>query len=57
MWVLQIYKAKRVAMMKMADSGFEDKLKSRKELKLKALMEKGLLSPTKLKRRKRKKLV
>jgi hypothetical protein len=57
LWVLQIYKAKRVAMMKMADSGFEDKLKSRKELKLKALMEKGLLSPTKLKGRKRKKLV
>jgi len=55
--ITTIYKAKRVAMMKMADSGFEDKLKSRKELKLKALMEKGLLSPTKLKRRKRKKLV
>ena len=42
-------------MLKMVDSGFEDKVKSRKDLKVKTLVEKGLLDPKKFKGRKRKK--
>jgi len=52
---LQIYKAKRVAMLKIVDSGFEEKVKARKDLKVKSLVDKGLLDPKRLKERKRKK--
>ena len=48
---LQVYKARRVATMKMMDDGFEEKAKARKAQKLKTLAEKGLL---KKKTRKRK---
>jgi len=51
----QIYKAKRVAMLKIVDSGFEEKVKTRKDQKVKSLVDKGLLDPNRLKERKRKK--
>ncbi|WCJ34601.1 DEAD-box ATP-dependent RNA helicase 36 [Euphorbia peplus] len=41
--ITMIYKAKRVASMKMMDDGFEEKEKERKKQKLKTLAEKGLL--------------
>lgn len=49
--ITRVYKAKRVATMKMMDDGFEEKAKERKKQKLKSLAEKGLLK----KNRKRKK--
>ncbi|KAL6998064.1 DEAD-box ATP-dependent RNA helicase 36 [Sarracenia purpurea var. burkii] len=49
--ITKVYKAKRVATMKMMDDGFEEKAKARKEQKLKTLAEKGLL--TKNKKRKK----
>jgi len=48
---LQVYKARRVAKMKMMDDGFDELVKERKKQKQKSLAEKGLL---KNKRRKRK---
>lgn len=48
---LQVSKAKRVAMMKMLDDGFEDKVKDRRKQKRKTLADKGLL----MKRSKRQK--
>ncbi|XAR67257.1 RNA helicase [Bertholletia excelsa] len=50
--ITKVYKAKRVATMKMTDDGFEEKVKARKEQKLKTLAEKGLLK-SKSKKRKR----
>ncbi|KAJ9164489.1 hypothetical protein P3X46_024061 [Hevea brasiliensis] len=52
--ITKIYKAKRVATMKMMDDGFEEKAKERKRQKLKTLAEKGLLKK-KSKKRKREK--
>ncbi|GFP99276.1 dead-box ATP-dependent RNA helicase 36 [Phtheirospermum japonicum] len=43
----KVYKARRVATMKMIDDGFEDKAKARKDQKLKTLGEKGLLKKRK----------
>lgn len=48
----QVYKAKRVANMKMMDEGFEEKAKARKAQKLKTLTEKGLLKRSNKKRKK-----
>lgn len=53
--ITKIYKAKRVAMLKIVDSGFEEKVKTRKDQKVKSLVEKGLLDPKRLKGKKRKK--
>ncbi|KAK6123885.1 hypothetical protein DH2020_042376 [Rehmannia glutinosa] len=50
--ITRVYKARRVATMKMMDDGFEDKAKARKAQKLKTLAEKGLLK-NKSKKRKR----
>ncbi|KAJ8754350.1 hypothetical protein K2173_002801 [Erythroxylum novogranatense] len=50
--ITKIYKAKRVATMKMMDDGFEEKEKERKKQKLKTLTEKGLLNERGKKRRK-----
>ncbi|KAL0443134.1 UNVERIFIED_CONTAM: DEAD-box ATP-dependent RNA helicase 36 [Sesamum latifolium] len=41
--ITRVYKARRVANMKMMDEGFEEKAKARKAQKLKTLEEKGLL--------------
>ncbi|CAL9215209.1 unnamed protein product [Arabidopsis halleri] len=41
--VTKVSKAKRVAMMRMLDNGFEDKVKDRRKLKRKTLADKGLL--------------
>ncbi|KAL0699561.1 hypothetical protein Bca4012_055683 [Brassica carinata] len=41
--VTKVSKAKRVAMMKMLDDGFEDKVKDRRKLKRKTLADKGML--------------
>ncbi|GAV73497.1 DEAD domain-containing protein/Helicase_C domain-containing protein [Cephalotus follicularis] len=41
--ITRVYKARRVATMKMMDDGFEEKAKERKKQKLKTLAEKGLL--------------
>ena len=49
---LQVFKAKRIATMKMIDDGYEEKAKERKSQKMKALAEKGLLK----RKRKNKKL-
>lgn len=43
----QVYKARRVATMKMVDDGFEEKAKARKDQKLKTLADKGLLKRSK----------
>lgn len=42
-------------MLKIVDSGFEEKVKTRKDQKVKSLVDKGLLDPNRLKERKRKK--
>lgn len=49
--ITKVYKARRVATMKMLDDGFEEQVKERKKQKLKTLAAKGLLKKT----RKRKK--
>ncbi|KAI3870214.1 hypothetical protein MKX03_025810 [Papaver bracteatum] len=41
--ITKVYKAKRIATMKMMDDGFEQKAEERKAQKLKTLSEKGLL--------------
>lgn len=51
---MQVYKAKRVAAMKMMDDGFDEKAKARKAQKLKALAEKGLLKNSNKKRKREK---
>ncbi|XP_050225558.1 DEAD-box ATP-dependent RNA helicase 36 [Mercurialis annua] len=48
--ITKVYKAKRVATMKMMDDGFEEKEKERKRQKVKTMEEKGMLK----KKRKRK---
>jgi len=53
--MLQVYKAKRMATMRMVDDGFEAKAKERKEMKLKMLVEKGLLNKYSKKRKRRNK--
>ncbi|GAB2226917.1 hypothetical protein Droror1_Dr00008715 [Drosera rotundifolia] len=45
--ITKVYKAKRVAKMKMVDDGFEEMVKDRKKQKLKMLAEKGLLQKNK----------
>lgn len=52
--ITRIYKAKRVATMKMMDDGFEEKAKGRKEQKMKNLAEKGLLKKKSGKRKRQK---
>lgn len=49
---LQVYKARRVATMKLMDDGFEEKAKERKKQKLKMLAEKGSLKKRSEKRKK-----
>lgn len=51
--ITKVYKAKRVATMKMMDDGFEEKAKARKAQKMKTLADKGLLNKNKNKRRKK----
>lgn len=51
----QVYKARRVTMMKMMDGGFEEKAEARKAQKLKVLAEKDV--PKKGKKRRRQKSV
>lgn len=51
---MQVYKAKRVAVMKMMDDGFDEKEKERKKQKLKTLAEKGLLKKRSKKRKREK---
>ncbi|CAL5397975.1 unnamed protein product [Camellia sinensis] len=51
--ITKVYKARRVAAMKMMNDGFEEKAKARKEQKLKTLAEKGLLKKKRSKKRKR----
>lgn len=53
--ITQVYKAKRMATMRMVDDGFEAKAKERKEMKLKMLVEKGLLNKDSMKRKRRNK--
>lgn len=48
---LQVYKARRVAKMKMMDDGFDELVKERKKQKQKSLAEKGLLRNKKRKRK------
>uniref|UniRef100_A0A2N9GV99 RNA helicase 36 n=1 Tax=Fagus sylvatica TaxID=28930 RepID=A0A2N9GV99_FAGSY len=48
--ITTVYKAKRVAMMKMMDDGFDEKANERKKQKLKTLEEKGLLKKRSKKR-------
>ncbi|KAJ4839436.1 DEAD-box ATP-dependent RNA helicase 36 [Turnera subulata] len=55
--ITKIYKAKRVAKMKMMDEGFDEQEKERKKQKLKTLAEKGLLKEQSKKKRKRDKSV
>ncbi|KAJ3673397.1 hypothetical protein LUZ60_006771 [Juncus effusus] len=45
--ITKVFKARRVAKMKMIDDGFEEQAKARKEQKLKALEQKGLLNKRK----------
>ena len=47
---MQVYKAKRVAMMKMMDDGFDEKAKECKKQKLKILAERGSLKKRSKKR-------
>lgn len=49
--ITKVYKARRVAAMKMMDDGFEEKAKARKEQNLKTLAEKGLLKKRSKKRK------
>lgn len=49
--ITKVYKAKRVAVMKMMDDGFDEKEKERKKQKLKTLAEKGLLKKRSKKRK------
>ncbi|KAJ4970488.1 hypothetical protein NE237_003587 [Protea cynaroides] len=51
--ITKVYKAKRVATMKMMEDGFEEKAKERKAQKLKTLAERGLLKNRNKKRKRR----
>ncbi|XP_059661862.1 DEAD-box ATP-dependent RNA helicase 36 [Cornus florida] len=51
--VTKVFKARRVAEMKKKDGGFEEKVKARKEQKLKTLSEKGLLKKRSRKRKRK----
>lgn len=50
--ITKVYKARRVARMKMVDDGFEEKAEERKAQKMKALADKGLFEPRKRKPKK-----
>ncbi|XP_010260575.1 PREDICTED: DEAD-box ATP-dependent RNA helicase 36 [Nelumbo nucifera] len=52
--ITEVYKARRVATMKMMDDGFEEQEKARKAQKLKTLAEKGLLKKRNRKRKREK---
>ncbi|KAF4347097.1 hypothetical protein F8388_017600 [Cannabis sativa] len=52
--IRKIYSARRVAIMKMRDDGFEEKAKERKKQKRKTLAEKGLLDKRSRKRKRQK---
>ncbi|KAK9082206.1 hypothetical protein Syun_031655 [Stephania yunnanensis] len=52
--ITKVYKARRVASMRMMDDGFEETAKARKQQKLKMLAEKGLLKNGSRKRKKSK---
>lgn len=52
---MQVYSARRVAIMKMRDDGFEERAKDRKKQKLKTLADKGLLNKRSKKRKREKK--
>ncbi|KAI3831819.1 hypothetical protein MKW92_000512 [Papaver armeniacum] len=52
--ITKVYKAKRVATLKMMDEGFDQKVEERKAQKLKTLSEKGLLKEKTKKRRRTK---
>nr|POF23626.1 dead-box atp-dependent rna helicase 36 [Quercus suber] len=52
--ITKVYKAKRVAMMKMMDDGFDEKAKECKKQKLKTLAEKGSLKKRSKKRKREK---
>ncbi|KAM7506877.1 hypothetical protein LguiA_017330 [Lonicera macranthoides] len=49
--ITKVYKAKRVAKMKMMDDGFDEKAKERKKQKLKTLADKGLLKKSRKKQK------
>lgn len=51
---MQVFNANRVAIMKMGDDGFEEKVKARKEQKLKTQREKGLLIKSRKRKRNKK---
>ncbi|KAI3893918.1 hypothetical protein MKX03_020101 [Papaver bracteatum] len=51
--MMKVYKAKRIATMKMMDDGYEQKAEERKAQKLKTLSEKGLLKEKTNKKRRR----
>ncbi|KAJ4710242.1 DEAD-box ATP-dependent RNA helicase [Melia azedarach] len=51
--ITRVYKARRVATMKLMDDGFEEKAKERKKQKLKTLADKGLLKKKRSKKRKK----
>ncbi|KAI6705358.1 hypothetical protein NL676_008320 [Syzygium grande] len=53
--ITKVYKARRVASMKMMDDGFEEKAKARKKQKLKTMAQKGLLNKRSNKRKRRSK--
>ncbi|CAM6114445.1 unnamed protein product [Calypogeia fissa] len=53
--ITNVYKAKRVASLKMLDSGFEDKVKARKDLKFKSLKDKGSIVSENTKHKKKRK--
>ncbi|PON58268.1 DEAD-box ATP-dependent RNA helicase [Trema orientale] len=49
--IKKVYSARRVAIMKMRDDGFEEKAKDRKKQKLKTLAQKGLLDKSRKRKR------
>ncbi|XP_071722667.1 DEAD-box ATP-dependent RNA helicase 36 [Rutidosis leptorrhynchoides] len=49
--ITRVFKARRVATMKMTDDGFEEKVKERKKQKMKTLVEKGLFKKHRKKRK------
>ncbi|XP_075513814.1 DEAD-box ATP-dependent RNA helicase 36 [Primulina tabacum] len=51
--ITKVYKARRVATMRMMDDGFDEKAKERKAQKLKSLAEKGLLKKKKKSKKRR----
>lgn len=51
--ITKVYKARRVASMKMMDDGFEEKVKERKKQKRKTMAQKGLVNKRSNKRKRR----